>query len=204
MTGGEDRFAKAVAGCCEAIVDHADELTDLDRAIGDADHGINMRRGAEAVRERLAELESMEPDRALVEIGKTLVMKVGGASGPLFGTLAMSFGKALAESGGSPAGAAAAFAVAVEAVAKRGKSHRGQKTLLDVLYPVTEGFSSSPEDFGSLPGVAESSAQATVPMQAERGRASFLGERSVGHMDPGSRSVALLVAAAVEAYRSDG
>lgn len=194
---------KTIERCCDAIIENAGLLTDLDRAIGDADHGINMERGFKAVKEKLPELAGLEPAEALVETGKVLVMTVGGASGPLFGTWAMSLGKALDGKELSPGEVAAAFAEAVDAVAKRGKSHQGQKTMLDVLFPVAERFKESPGDWAALPQLAQECAEATVPMQAQRGRASFLGERSVGHMDPGSKSSALLVEAAVSAL-ADG
>ena len=196
---GVVRIEKVIAKCCDAIIDNAEELTGLDRAIGDSDHGINMERGCKAVKERLPELSGLEPGEALVETGKTLVMKVGGASGPLFGTLAMSFGKALLAAEKNPEGIACAFMESVEAVQRRGKSHQGQKTMLDVLIPVAEAFRESPDDWRKLPVTADKAAESTVPMLAERGRASFLGERSVGHMDPGSRSCALLVSAACAA-----
>lgn len=176
------------------IVDHADELTALDQAIGDGDHGLNMKRGFEAV---LADLDkhaaSPLPD-ALKAIGMTLVMKVGGASGPLYGTLIMTLGKELPAEP-DRADAARAAAAAIEAVKARGKSDVGMKTMLDVLQPALEAFAAG-NDAGAA---AREAADATIPMKAVRGRASFLGERSVGHMDPGARSSALMIAAVYEA-----
>lgn len=176
------------------IISHAEELTELDSAIGDADHGLNMKRGFEAV---LADLDSIAskplPD-ALKAIGTALVMKVGGASGPLYGTLFLTLGKEL---GASPTRADVAHALtrAVEAMKARGKSDVGQKTMLDVLGPIAEALASADEDPSSLRQKAEALAQATVPMKATRGRASFLGDRSIGHMDPGARSSELIVEA---------
>jgi dihydroxyacetone kinase-like protein len=172
------------------IVDHAEELTALDQAIGDGDHGLNMKRGFEAV---LADLDATAakplPD-ALKAIGMALVMKVGGASGPLYGTLAMTLGKEL-PADPSAADLARALGAAIEAVWARGKSDIGQKTMLDVLVPVRDALAAGRDPVAA----AETAAEATVPMKAVRGRASFLGDRSVGHMDPGARSSALIVAA---------
>ncbi|WP_407526497.1 dihydroxyacetone kinase subunit DhaL [Methylobacterium oryzisoli] len=185
-----------IAAMARTIVDHADELTLLDQAIGDGDHGLNMRRGFEAV---LADLDGLAakplPD-ALKSVGTTLVMRVGGASGPLFGTLFMTLARDL------PAEptldeVASALDKAVAAVQARGKSEPGQKTMLDVLVPVQRTLAAGGADLARrLPAAAEEAARATVPMRAIRGRASFLGARSVGHMDPGARSAALLVTAA--------
>jgi phosphoenolpyruvate---glycerone phosphotransferase subunit DhaL len=175
------------------VIDHADELTALDQAIGDGDHGLNMKRGFEAVRADSATLADKPLPDALRAIGAQLVMKVGGASGPLYGTLFMALGKEIA----TAADFAVAFARAVEAVKARGKSQPGQKTMLDVLVPVQLALQEGgPDLLVRLPVVATEAADATVPMLAVRGRASFLGERSVGHMDPGARSTELMVAAA--------
>jgi dihydroxyacetone kinase-like protein len=187
------RVIEAVA---DTVIAHADELTALDQAIGDGDHGLNMKRGFEAVRADAAGLADKPLAEALRAIGTVLVMKVGGASGPLYGTLFMALGKVI----GTTPGLAAAFAVAIEAVKARGKSREGQKTMLDVLVPVRLALQAGGADLlARLPAVAALAAEATIPMQAIRGRASFLGERSVGHMDPGARSAALMVAAACRA-----
>jgi dihydroxyacetone kinase-like protein len=182
-----------ILAVADDVIAHADELTDLDQAIGDGDHGVNMKRGFEAVRaDAAATAEKPLPD-ALKAIGTQLVMKVGGASGPLYGTLFLAMSKAIAP---DAANVAAAFAGAVEAVKARGKSQPGQKTLLDVLVPVQAALAEGgPDLLARLPAVAAAAADATIPMLATRGRASFLGERSIGHMDPGARSSALIVAA---------
>lgn len=178
------------------VIEHADELTALDQAIGDGDHGLNMKRGFEAVRADIAALADKPLPDALRAIGTLLVMKVGGASGPLYGTLFMALGKEIA----AAPDFATAFARAVEAVKARGKSQPGQKTMLDVLVPVQLALQAGGPDVRvRLPVVATEAASATVPMLAVRGRASFLGERSVGHMDPGARSTELMVAAACRA-----
>ncbi|MBX3571937.1 MAG: dihydroxyacetone kinase subunit L [Mesorhizobium sp.] len=185
-----------VLACAATISAHADELTSLDQAIGDGDHGYNMKRGFDAL---LAEADALAakplPD-ALKAAGTKLVMTVGGASGPLFGTFLMALGKEMPASPGRPE-FAAAFAKAVDAVAARGKSEAGQKTMLDVLYPVRDALAAGKPE-AEIAAVADAAAEATVPMKALRGRASFLGERSIGHMDPGSRSSALLVRTVAE------
>jgi phosphoenolpyruvate---glycerone phosphotransferase subunit DhaL len=180
------------------VIDHADELTSLDQAIGDGDHGLNMRRGFESVRADAAALAEKPLPDALRAIGTQLVMKVGGASGPLYGTLFMALGKEITASPDF----ASAFAGAVDAVKARGKSQPGQKTMLDVLVPVQLALEAGgPDPLVRLTQVASQAASETIPMLAVRGRASFLGERSVGHMDPGARSAELIVVAACRALR---
>lgn len=179
------------------ISTHADELTSLDRAIGDGDHGSNMQRGFQAIaaqREALAELELGD---ALQKAGMILVTTVGGASGPLYGSLLMGIGKAL-KAGKNPADACAE---GVESVKKRGKSDVGAKTMLDVLVPTLDALRA-----GAVPDAlrqtATASREATKPMQATRGRASFLGERSIGHYDPGATSSCLLIHAVCDVLES--
>lgn len=174
------------------VIAAAEELTALDSAIGDADHGLNMKRGFEAVLADRASILAKPPGEALKAIGMTLVMKVGGASGPLYGTLFMTLGKELPDAP-SVLQAGSALAAAVTAVKARGKSDIGCKTMLDVLGPVAEHLQSSQASFASLRQLAAASAQATIPMKATRGRASFLGERSIGHMDPGARSSQIMI-----------
>ena len=188
-----ERLVRALAG---SVIEHADELTSLDQAIGDGDHGLNMKRGFEAVLAALPGLADKSLPEMLKAIGMTLVMKVGGASGPLVGTFFMELGKALPEQP-SRTDLIAATEKAIEAVKARGRSEAGQKTLLDVLVPVHAVLAGG----GDAKAIAAEAAQAadrTTPMLAIRGRASFLGERSIGHMDPGSRSASLLIGAAVE------
>jgi dihydroxyacetone kinase-like protein len=175
------------------IIAAADELTALDSAIGDADHGLNMKRGMEAVLAELPKLAGKPPGEVLKAIGMQLVMKVGGASGPLFGTLAMEFGKGLPEQP-TRADITRACAAAVAAVAARGKAEQGQKTMLDVLIPVSEALNAGASAV-EVKAIAIAAANATIPVKATRGRASFLGERSIGHMDPGSRSSAVIITA---------
>jgi dihydroxyacetone kinase-like protein len=177
----------------QRVIASADELTDLDRAIGDGDHGTNMRRGFEAVLTTVDELSAKNLGESLRGLGTTLVMKVGGASGPLYGTLFMSLGKSLGDEV-SRERVADAFAAAVEAVKARGKSDVGQKTMLDVLAPVLEVLREGGDGLPlRLKAAARDAAEKTIQMRAIRGRASFLGERSIGHMDPGARSSALII-----------
>ncbi|MDQ6435304.1 dihydroxyacetone kinase subunit DhaL [Mesorhizobium sp. LHD-90] len=182
-----------IAAVADTVSAHAEELTALDQAIGDGDHGLNMKRGFEAVRaESVALAEKPLPD-ALKAIGTKLVMTVGGASGPLFGTLFLTLGKELPTEPDRTE-LAAAFGKAVDAVAARGKSQAGQKTMLDVLYPVQAALAAG-RTGAEIADAADTAAEATKPLKAIRGRASFLGDRSIGHVDPGARSSALIVRA---------
>jgi phosphoenolpyruvate---glycerone phosphotransferase subunit DhaL len=186
---------KLIAGVANAVIDRADELTTLDQAIGDGDHGLNMRRGAIAILERLDDLAALPLPDALKAAGQTLVMKVGGASGPLYGTLFMTLGKSLSLAPKQD-DVARALGTAIEAVKKIGRSEVGQKTMLDVLGPVHEELAlGGPGLLDRLQQRAAAAAAATVPMKAIKGRASFLGDRSIGHMDPGARSSSLMIAA---------
>ena len=195
-----EQLKRLIETVATTIIAETDRLTTLDQAIGDGDHGLNMKRGFEAV---LADLDGLArkplPD-AIKSIGTHLVMKVGGASGPLYGTLFLTFGKELPAEP-SLADVAKAFATAFDAVRARGKSDVGQKTMLDVLGPVRDllsNASADPQLGDRIKRVATEAAETTVNMKAIRGRASFLGDRSIGHMDPGACSSALMVAAVVD------
>ncbi len=186
--------AAFIDAAAKAIADHADELTALDQAIGDGDHGINMKRGFEAIRHERDAIAALADDEALHKAGMTLVMKVGGASGPLYGSLLMGMAKA-AKAGHDLEGQ---VGEGVAMVRKRGKSDVGAKTMLDVLVPVhatlTEQQGLSPaEMIMAVRQTADEAREATREMQATRGRASFLGERSIGHYDPGATSSRLLI-----------
>ncbi|MER8689309.1 dihydroxyacetone kinase subunit DhaL [Mesorhizobium sp. M1136] len=193
-------LSRLIEAAANTIAAHAEELTRLDQAIGDGDHGLNMKRGFEAVRAEAGAFTAKPLPEALKAIGTKLVMTVGGASGPLFGTLFMALGKEISAAPGR-ADLAAAFGKAIEAVAARGKSQAGQKTMLDVLQPVHEALVQG-KTAGEIVDIADNAADATVPMKALRGRASFLGDRSIGHMDAGARSTALLVRAVAEAIEA--
>jgi dihydroxyacetone kinase-like protein len=182
------------------VIAAADELTALDQAIGDGDHGVNMKRGFEAILAERDAIAALPLPQALGKAGMTLVMKVGGASGPLYGTLFMQLGKSLPEGAGRAA-FTKALGEAIAAVQARGKSGTGQKTMLDVLVPVHAALERGDAP-AALADAADTAAAATVPMKAIRGRASFLGDRSIGHMDPGARSCAIIVRAVAEAVEA--
>jgi len=189
------------------VAENRDQLTDLDAAIGDGDHGANMDRGMQAA---VAALDETKPETAaalFTKVGMTVVSTVGGASGPLFGTLFLRMGASL---GDAVEVTLPEFAAAVRAgldgIVARGKAEAGDKTMYDALDPAVTAF-----DRGVSDGLAkadalklalvaaESGRDATTPMLARKGRASYLGERSVGHQDPGATSIALLMAAAIQA-----
>lgn len=183
-------LSEIIARCRAEIERHCEHLGRLDSAIGDGDHGANMRRGLEAVYRERAEITALPLSAALERIGLVLVMSIGGAAGPLYGTLLMELGRGLA-SRGEDADFPGTLGRAVEAVARRGRSGPGDKTLLDVLYPVQAEIAghAAPTRIAEC---ARDAAQATEMMLARRGRASYLGARSVGHEDPGASSCALL------------
>jgi dihydroxyacetone kinase-like protein len=198
----DDLLGRIIDAAVETVRDKAEELTGLDQAIGDGDHGINMKRGFDAVADIRDELAGLALPAALQKLGMTLVMKVGGASGPLYGSLFMAMGKALPAGPADLGDVAAMMAEGVDAVKKRGKSGVGEKTMLDVLDPVAQALSDAcaappalPELLASLRAAADQGLEATRDMLATKGRASYLGERSVGHLDPGARSSQLLVRA---------
>lgn len=185
-----------IAAAAQQVIDHADELTALDQAIGDGDHGINMKRGSAEVLAQLDAIAAKPTGEALKALGMALVMKVGGASGPLYGSLFMGMGKALGDRGATMELLAEIVSAGVDAVAARGKSSIGEKTMLDVLGPVRDAIGAGgPKLAVRVREAAERGAAATVPMRATKGRAAFLGERSVGHMDPGARSSQIIVEA---------
>ena len=209
-------ISKLLQDVAAAIRSNADELTEFDRAIGDGDHGANLRRGFDAVAALGAELDALPPGPALQKAGMTLVMKVGGASGPLYGSLLMGIGKSLAGASTagtgtpSPAEIADALQAGVDMVRQRGKSDIGDKTMLDVLVPVCEalrdGLSQSlpaPRLLDGLSTAAARGLESTRALQARKGRASFLAERSVGHLDPGARSSQIIVDAACASLRGE-
>jgi len=190
----DPRRARAiVTAIAQRLIAATDELTQLDKAIGDGDHGLNMKRGFAAVLAEMDSLAATTTPALFTGVGRTLVMKVGGASGPLYGTLFMQLGKSWPPEL-SRAALHNCLHDAVAAVAARGKSQTGQKTMLDVLVPVVTALGTG-ADRGQLRALAGMCAEATVPMEAVRGRASFLKERSIGHMDPGARSSQLLIEA---------
>ena len=193
-----DAFRSLVKVAAEQVIASAPELTSLDQAIGDGDHGTNMKRGFEAVLNKLDMIPGQPLDEALKTIGKTLVMTVGGASGPLYGSFFLAAGEALSHDKSLPDDLVDVFGSGVNAVSARGRSHAGEKTMLDVLVPVLETLKADagrPDLIERVRAAATEAVERTAPMQATKGRASFLGARSVGHVDPGARSSCVLVQA---------
>ncbi|WP_329595464.1 dihydroxyacetone kinase subunit DhaL [Streptomyces sp. NBC_01005] len=197
-----DFFHRWMTAAAAEVSREADHLTDLDSAIGDADHGSNMQRGFAAVTTVLDNEVPQTPGAVLMLAGRQLISTVGGASGPLYGTLLRRTGKALGDAPAvTPQQLAQALGVGVAAVAQLGGAQAGDKTMLDALLPAAEALSTS---FAAAREAAEAGALATVPMQARKGRASYLGERSIGHQDPGATSSALLIAALADTAAADG
>ena len=191
--------ASLIRAATQTLIDHVDELTDLDSAIGDGDHGLNMKRGALAIQARLRDgKDAGSLNETLKGAGATCMSTIGGSSGPVFGTLLMTLARELPAAPG-PHDLAAALAASIAALTRLGKAQVGQKTLLDVLDPVQRLLAASDPASADLEAqvrqCALDSAAATATMDAIRGRASFLGERALGHVDPGSRSMALIIAA---------
>jgi dihydroxyacetone kinase-like protein len=199
---------KTVMACIEAahatLNEHTDEITVLDQQIGDGDHIFNLLRGFDALLGMRADIEAAALAPALDLAASKLLSTVGGSSGPLLFSLLHGMAKASADSADAPSvdDAARIFAAGVDAVAQRGKAGLGSKTMMDVLIPVASRFAeladsdASPEAvLDTLPQVAEASMLATRDMLATKGRASFLGERSRGHIDPGARSSQLMIGA---------
>jgi dihydroxyacetone kinase-like protein len=202
---GVERWVRTFA---DEVAAQRDELTRLDSAIGDADHGTNMNRGMQAALGKLDSAPGDDVGGLLKTVGMTLVSTVGGAGGPLYGTLFMQMGTATAgKSELEAADWAAALDAAVQGVQMRGKAEPGDKTMLDALVPARDAFRRAVEGGASLPEALEQSARAaedgmrsTIPLVARKGRASYLGERSAGHQDPGATSSYLLVRSAADAF----
>jgi len=188
-----------IEACTQTLIDHVEELTALDSAIGDGDHGLNMKRGALAIQAKLPELEAKSLNDALKAMGMTCMSTVGGSSGPVFGTLLVTLAKELPAQPTS-SDLARALSAAIAALSRLGRVEVGHKTLLDVLDPVQKVLAQGGDDLvARVKQCAFDSAQATAAMDAIKGRASFLGERALGHVDPGSRSMALIIGALCDA-----
>jgi dihydroxyacetone kinase-like protein len=194
-----------------AIAENKSYLTELDSAIGDADHGINMDRGFQAVLAKLDGAPAGDVGGLFKTVGMTLVSTVGGAGGPLYGTLFLQMG--IATAGKDEISAedwSAALAAAVSGVQARGKAELGDKTMLDALIPGRDAFAAAVEDGAELPAALRRSAEAaeegmtaTIPLVARKGRASYLGERSAGHQDPGATSSSLLLRTVADSWAGD-
>ncbi len=186
-----------IRAATQILIDHVDELTALDQAIGDGDHGLNMRRGALAIQAKLDLLATQTFNEALKTMGLTCMSTIGGSSGPVFGTLLVTLAKELPPLPNA-ADLARALDASIKALTRLGKAEVGQKTLLDVLDPVRQVLADADDVQGAallarVRQCADNSAQATAQMDAGRGRSSFLGDRALGHVDPGSRSMALII-----------
>jgi dihydroxyacetone kinase-like protein len=188
-----------ITAVAAAIAEHTDQLTQLDSAIGDADHGVNLNRGFTAVVAALEGYDAATVGDVLTKAGTTLVSKVGGASGPLYGTAFRAIGKVLTEPTVDAAALGAALRAGLEGLQKLGAAVPGDKTIVDAYGPAVAAFDKDLADGGNLASAAAAAAdaaeegmRATTPMQARKGRASYLGPRSVGHQDPGATSTALV------------
>ena len=186
-----------IATIAEAVAANADHLTDLDSAIGDADHGVNLQRGFTAVVAALDGYEAATVGDVLVRTGSTLISKVGGASGPLYGTAFRTIGKALDQSTVDAVVLAKALRAGLDGVQRLGAAMPGDKTIVDAYGPAVEAFEAAAGDglataASAAAAAAEEGAKATTPMQARKGRASYLGTRSIGHQDPGATSTSLI------------
>ena len=193
------------------IAEQRGYLVDLDRAIGDGDHGENMDRGFKASVEALGQAQPASVAEVLKTVAKTLMSTVGGAAGPLYGTAFLRASKAAGDGELDGAGVAALIAGALDGIQARGKATTGEKTMVDAWTPALEAARAAAEA-GSDPvavleaaaTAAEAGAAATEPMRATKGRASYLGERSIGHLDPGAVSTSLILRAAVRAAGEAG
>ncbi|MEZ7627539.1 dihydroxyacetone kinase subunit DhaL [Pauljensenia sp. 20925_1_91] len=193
------------------IAEQRDYLVDLDRAIGDGDHGENMDRGFKAAVEALEQTQPGSVAEVLKTVAKTLMSTVGGAAGPLYGTAFLRASKAAGDGDLDGAGVAAVIAGALDGIQARGKATTGEKTMVDAWTPALEAARAAAESGGDPSAVleaaataAEAGAAATEPMRATKGRASYLGERSIGHLDPGAVSTSLILRAAVRAADEAG
>ena len=193
------------------VAEQRDYLVDLDRAIGDGDHGENMDRGFKAAVEALGQAQPASVAEVLKTVAKTLMSTVGGAAGPLYGTAFLRASKAAGDGDLDGAGVAALIAGALDGIQARGKATTGEKTMVDAWTPALEAARAAAEA-GSDPvavleaaaTAAEAGAAATEPMRATKGRASYLGERSIGHLDPGAVSTSLILRAAARAAGEAG
>lgn len=192
-----DFFRRWMTATAASVDREAARLTALDSPIGDADHGSNLQRGFRAVKDALDKEPPATPGAVLVQAGRLLISTVGGASGPLYGTLLRRTGKALGDAAEvDERQLAEALRAGVEAVQQLGGAAPGDKTMIDALVPAVDALGDS---FAAARDAAEEGAVATTPLQARKGRASYLGERSIGHQDPGATSAALLIAGLVAA-----
>jgi len=196
-------FRAWVVEAARLVVANADHLTHLDAAIGDADHGINLSRGFRAAVTMLDDTNPETPGAVLTTVGRALISKTGGASGPLYGTGFRAAAKTLGEDPDvSPVQLGAALAAALAGIRQLGAAEPGDKTMVDVLGPAVDAYQAAVDTGAELSGATRAAADAaargladTVPMQARKGRASYLGARTIGHEDPGAASTVLILQA---------
>jgi phosphoenolpyruvate---glycerone phosphotransferase subunit DhaL len=204
MTLTPTLLPKLIAAISEILAKHADEVTELDQAIGDGDHLINLQRGIKALTDKEHKLTALDWPNAWQKIGLILMSAIGGASGSLYATLFMALSKAAKDHPLNVQSFADSFNLAVDAVKHRGKAEAGEKTLLDVYIPValylnTAATSSItlPEMLNTVVAIAITGMEATRDMIATKGRASFLEQRSIGHIDAGAKTAELMISAIV-------
>lgn len=201
MSGfGSGELSRSLRLFADRLRERKAELTDLDSKIGDADHGINMDRGFTAVTAKLPELEAGLPGALARQVGMTLISTVGGASGPLYGTFFLRFATAAAEAASlSPADLGVALRAGLDGVRQRGRAELDDKTMVDAMAPAIDAYDATLAESGALRAALESAAVAAAagrdrvtPLVARKGRASYLGERSANHADPGATSTTIL------------
>jgi dihydroxyacetone kinase-like protein len=209
MPTGPKQVIAWITACAQAVTENRDTLTSLDAAIGDADHGANMDRGFQAVLRKLPQIQDQDIGTILKTVGMTLVSTVGGAGGPLYGTFFLQAGMKLAGKTELTLGDWTALEAAVAGVMARGKAEAGDKTMVDALLPALKALQVAAGQGQTFPEAVRRSAEAaeagmiaTIPLVARKGRASYLGDRSAGHQDPGATSSSLLLKAAADTWQA--
>ena len=208
---GSEQAIEVLRTICQVIQGKREYLCELDAALGDGDHGISMAKSFHAVEKKLDEFEGQSLEQVLKAVGMTLISEVGGAMGPLFGTAFLEAGKAVAGKEHVDSADIAAMLAAAEAgIVKRGRAHLGDKTMLDAIHPAiaaaaaaTEAGEGIAQTLQASAAASEAGVEATKAMLAKVGRASRLGERTLGHQDPGATSVSVIMRAAADALASD-
>ena len=203
------KFPEFITAISASIDENADTVTELDQAIGDGDHVFNLQRGIEALQKHSAEIAGLDWAAAWQKIGMTVMAAVGGASGSLYATLFINLHKNSKDKAADLSGFAEAFQAAVEAVKQRGKADVGEKTMLDVLVPVANALKQDAAEGKALTdilehicAIAEAGVESTRDMLATKGRASFLGERSKGHIDAGAKTAQLMISAIADVIKN--
>lgn len=208
MSFSPKQFPELIDAISAIITEHADQITELDQAIGDGDHVFNLQRGIDALVAHAGEISGLEWAAAWQKIGMTVMAAIGGASGSLYATLFLSLNKHTGDNRVDLEHFAQAYVLAVHAVKQRGKADVGEKTLLDVLVPVANVLMQGAKLGTSLDQIltqvctaADEGVEATRGMLATKGRASFLGDRSIGHIDAGAKTAQLMIQAIVQVMR---